>query len=105
MNTRAELTVDEAGKLAGRLCDLYIARTDRYLMGRNGAIFMPKDKSGMPRQLSRRTVFGHVMQRYSISVYAPEAGSKFFCFDADDGGEIAVHALLKELAVVGIPME
>ena len=69
----------------------------------NGTILTPKYKDGRYCRLSDNVLRRHLERAYSAGVFSGISGSKFICFDVDDGKHETVERLSDILEGVGIP--
>lgn len=68
-----------------------------------GVNVVPKDRTGTYCKLTRGVLLNHLEQKYAICVYAGKWGSKFMCFDVDDGNRETVFRIISELERLGVP--
>lgn len=64
---------------------------------------VPKSKNGAYCKLTSGVLLNHLEQKYAICVYSGKWGSKFMCFDVDDGNKETVFQIISELEKLGIP--
>ncbi len=85
-----------------KMIDLYVSCREKYILCLpNGHIIMPKKKDGKYCWLSDNIMRNHLAQKYAIGVFADGYGSKFICFDVDDGNPSTVHAIISALKALG----
>lgn len=84
------------------ITDLYLSERSRYVrMQRGSHPFVPK-RNGESMSLSDNVLTSHLAGKYAIAVYASQEGSKFICFDVDDGQWVSVQAILDCLEMLGV---
>lgn len=70
-----------------------------------GNIITPKRKDGKYCWLSDNVLRNHLEQQYAVGVFADNYGSRFICFDVDDGNPDTVQAIIDELSLLGFSRE
>lgn len=74
---------------------------DRFVVMRGNSIYIPKAK-GRCMLLADSNIVKHVMREYAVSVFASAKGSRFVCFDIDNGGIDAVNELRGAIEQTGV---
>lgn len=95
----------DAQAIADRLEVLYVNHYDRFVMMRpDGAIYIPKvgDRTMV---LAKSNLVKHAKCEYAVSVFAGKEGSKFVCFDVDQGGKERARQVVNALEQLGVPGE
>lgn len=73
---------------------LYISsRTHYVLCGHGGRFFVPK-RNGTFCPLTDNVLRKHLQREYAVGIYASDQGSKFLCFDVDDGSPSTVAVVI-----------
>lgn len=92
--------------IANRLDTLYVTFRQRFIMAREGKIFVPKSRGGeKPLYLKREILNGHLEYRYAVGVYAGPKSSKFVCFDVDLPDKDIVRSLIDKIDEFGFPRD
>lgn len=68
-----------------------------------GKIITPKTKEGAFCVLTNGVLKRHIERAYAVGVFAGAWGSKFICFDVDDGDRQTVLKIMSVLSDLGIP--
>ena len=85
-----------------RLIELYVTSRERYILClRSGHIITAKRKDGRYCRLSDNVLKKHLEQAYAVGVFADSYGSRFICFDVDDGNPETVRAVITGLTGLG----
>lgn len=85
-----------------KMIELYVSYRGRYILCLpTGNIVTPKRKDGRYSWLSDNVLRNHLQQKYAVGVFADGYGSKFICFDVDDGNPDTVRAVIDELTALG----
>ncbi|MBP3647582.1 MAG: hypothetical protein J6K55_14285 [Clostridia bacterium] len=85
-----------------RLIELYVTYRQKYILCLpNGRIITPKKKGEGYCKLSDSVLRNHLEHRYAVGIFAGEVGSKFICFDVDDGNHETVRSIIDELVRLG----
>jgi len=93
-------TIDE--RVLEKMIELYVSYRGRYILCLpTGNIITPKRKDGKYSWLSNAVLRNHLEQQYAVGVFADNYGSRFICFDVDNGNADTVHAIIDELAALG----
>lgn len=82
---------------------LYISCRTHYIICRPGQKFYVPKKNGGFFWLTDKVLLDHLRREYAIGVFASNKGSKFICFDVDDGSADTVTSVIDELSALGIP--
>lgn len=91
--------------IADRLDALYVSNRTRYVrMKKDGSFFVPKC-GDHAEPLSLDILRGHVLREYTVCVFASEHGSRFLCFDVDDGSKDTVYQVMNCLISIGFSTE
>lgn len=91
-------------RLLEKMKELYISYRQRYVLCLpNGRIITPKHRDGTWCSLSDNVIRNHLEHKYAIAVFAGREGSRFMCFDVDDGSKETVRLLIDRLDAMGIP--
>lgn len=86
-----------------QLINLYIDNRQKYVLCLpSGRIIMPKYKNGNSSWLSDGVLRQHLLQAYAVGVFASARGSRFLCFDVDDGSRETVKTVQTQLNAAGI---
>lgn len=80
---------------------LYVSNRQRFVQMTNGKAFIPTHQ-GKSKPLSGAILEAHIKGDYAVAVFAEKSGSKFICFDVDDGSQETVRRLQDALEVLGI---
>ena len=95
-----------------RLEELYISYKQKYVMSvvatrknPDGAMFVPKDKTGTPLPITNDVLCKHMTRNFAVCVFAGPLSSKFICFDVDDGSAVTVRKVIDGLVDIGFPRE
>ena len=80
MGIAKEVTDDVISKIN----DLYITYRGRFTIVSQGGFYSPKSKAGYLK-LKNANIWSHLQRTYAVAVYCGKSGSKFVCFDIDDG--------------------
>lgn len=91
-------------RLAGQLWKLYVNNTAKYVVCRDGQIYMPKQKeNGRPQFLNMKKLQGHLGGFFNIGVFASAKSAKFICFDIDAMDLDLVRRVIDTLVELGFP--
>ena len=92
--------------LVNKIDKLYVSYRRRFIMARNGKIYIPKDHStGENLYLEKKLFVGHLSHRYAIGVFVGEKSSKFICFDLDMPDKDIVRKVVDAIAQFGFPRD
>lgn len=87
-----------------RLSELYVTYRQRYILCLpQGKIITPKTKDGNYCRLTDGVIRKHLEHAYAVGIFAGEWGSKFICFDVDDGDRNTVKKIMDVLCALGFP--
>lgn len=108
MNTPASENKSEDERLkdvAEALVGLFITEASRFVLMKPGStpFIMKSGKEFVP--LTWQHMMEHVERKYAVAVYASPEGSKFICFDVDDGSARTVRDLIDLIEMFGISRE
>lgn len=95
------LTRQQADQIAAQMVALYVSNRDRFVLKTKASTYIPKMK-GRNMFLADSNIVKHLLREYALSVYGHSEGSRFICFDVDDGGHDAVKALHLAIEAAGI---
>ncbi len=85
------------------MINLYIDNRQKYVLCLpSGKIIMPKYKNGNNSWLSDGVLRQHLLHAYAVGVFASAKGSRFLCFDVDDGSHETVRTVQTQLNAAGI---
>lgn len=89
--------------MLNQLINLYIDNRQKYVLCLpSGRIIMPKYKNGNNSWLSDGVLRQHLLHAYAVGVFASGRGSRFLCFDVDDGNCETVRTVQTQLSEAGI---
>lgn len=88
--------------IAAALDRLYVSERKRYVRMAGGRAFVPK-RGKRPVPLTMEALSAHVQRQCAVGVYAGDRGSRFLCFDVDDGRRETAEAILSCLYECGVP--
>ena len=92
-------------RLAAQMERLYVSEWERHLrMSTSGGFFVLKENGGTV-PLTREAIRQHIAMTQTIGVYASAAGSRFICFDVDEGKWDTVQRVMMSLSELGISEE
>lgn len=87
-----------------KMLELYVGYRGRYILCLpDGHIITPKKRDGTYGWLSDNVMRNHLDQKYAVGIFADKYGSKFLCFDVDNGSAETVRAIIDELHELGFP--
>ena len=89
--------------LVEHLKRLYVACRTHYVLSRPGQRFYVPKINGAFSRLTDNVLLKHIQREYAVGIYAGDDGSKFICFDVDDGCAKTVSRVIAELEALGIP--
>lgn len=84
---------------------LYVSCRSHYIISRPGQNYYAPKKDGCFCCLTDNVLLKHLHREYSVGIYAGNEGSRFICFDVDDGSPETVSQVINELASLGIPKD
>lgn len=97
---------EQQKQILQRLVEIYVTYRQRYILCLSqGMILVPKKKNGDYSRLTNAVLYQHLGHNYAVGVYAGNWGSKFVCFDVDDGSEDTVRSIINRLSAIGIPRQ
>ena len=93
----------------GRLWQLYVNNSSRYVRCEDGMIWVPKEKAKTndpeekrpPLHLNMAMLCGHVNGRFNVAVFASQKSAKFICFDIDYSDIEILKAVVDTLVDLG----
>ena len=104
MELRTEVkSVDKDEKLVEHLKRLYVSCRTHYVVSRPGQRFYVPKRNGAFCPLTDMALLKHLQHEYAVGIYAGDNGSRFICFDMDDGNADTVRRVIAELEALGIP--
>ena len=104
MELRTEVkSVDKDEKLVEHLKRLYVSCRTHYVVSRPGQRFYVPKRNGAFCPLTDMALLKHLQHEYAVGIYAGDDGSRFICFDVDDGNADTVKRVIAELEALGIP--
>jgi len=104
MELRTEVkSVDKDEKLVEHLKRLYVSCRTHYVVSRPGQRFYVPKRNGAFCPLTDMTLLKHLQHEYAVGIYAGDDGSRFICFDVDDGNADTVRRVIAELEALGLP--
>ena len=83
------------------LVKLYVAERERFVIMAADGIYIPKIKARY-MILADSNLTKHILQKYTVSVFGSKQGSKFLCFDVDEGGIEKVVELRTAIENTGV---
>jgi len=105
MELRTEVkSVDKDEKLVEHLKRLYVSCRTHYVVSRPGQRFYVPKRNGAFCPLTDMTLLKHLQHEYAVGIYAGDDGSRFICFDVDDGNAIRSDVSLRNWKPWGSPM-
>ena len=104
MELRTEMkSVDKDEKLVEHLKRLYVFCRTHYVVSRPGQRFYVPKRNGAFCPLTDMALLKHLQHEYAVGIYAGDDGSRFICFDVDDGNADTVRRVIAELEALGLP--
>lgn len=97
--------LDNAEILLGYIKRLYVSCRSHYIISRPGQKYYAPKKDGRFCYLTDNVLLKHLRREYAVGIYASNEGSRFICFDVDDGNLVTVSQVINELAALGLPRE
>lgn len=82
-----------ANDVISKINDLYITYRGKFTIVSQGGFYSPKSKSGYLK-LKNANIWSHLQRTYAVAVYCGKSGSKFLCFDIDDGDSNTVSSVV-----------
>ena len=95
--------MDNPEVLLEHLHRLYVSCCTHYIVSRPGQSFYAPKINGRFCRLTDNVLLKHLRREYAVGIYASDEGSKFICFDVDDGNPKTVSKVIEELVSQGIP--
>ena len=94
--TDKEVFMDTQQAILDQIKKLYLSCRNRYVLcNRRGRFFVPK-RNGEYCLLTDNILRNHLHRQYAVGIYASDQGSKFICFDVDDGNVSTVTRVIAE---------
>lgn len=88
--------MDKQKEILEQIKRLYLSCRSRYVLcNRKGKFFVPKRK-GEFCLLTDNVLKNHLCKQYAVGIYASSQGSRFICFDVDDGSLSTVTQVITE---------
>lgn len=88
--------MDRQQAILEQIKKLYLSCRSRYVLcNHSGRFFVPKRK-GEFCLLTDNVLKNHLRRQYAVGIYASDQGSKFICFDVDDGSATTVARIIAE---------
>ena len=97
--------LDNAEILLGHIKRLYVSCRSHYIISRPGQKYYAPKKDGRFCYLTDNVLLKHLRREYAVGIYASNEGSRFICFDVDDGNPETVSQVINELVTLGLPRE
>ena len=95
--------MDKDEMLLEHLKRLYVTCRSHYVVSRPGQKFYVPKSNGTFFRLTDNVLLKHLHREYAVGIYAGDEGSRFICFDVDDGNPNTVTDVINELEALGIP--
>ena len=97
--------MDNSEILLEHIKRLYVNCRSHYIISQPGQNYYAPKKDGRFCCLTDNVLLKHLRREYSVGIYAGNEGSKFICFDVDDGSPETVSQVINELVSLGIPRD